>query len=56
MELKDSEITLLELAHISIKDGNSMENHDDIWKAFHLGVKYQQQKTIEQDRLLEETK
>ena len=41
MNLKESDCLLLELAHLSIDKDNSLIDHDNIWKAFKIGIEYQ---------------
>ncbi len=42
-----SDVVLLNIAHISIAPDNTITDHNNIWRAFHLGVDYAREKIIE---------
>lgn len=48
MELKETDCLLLELAHLSIDKSNNIIDHDNIWKAFKIGIEYRKQLVIEE--------
>ena len=48
MELTKSEILLIKIAHLSLDKHNKMIHHDNIWKAFRIGIDYEKQRLKEQ--------